>query len=210
MQQSTGTGLTDLYPIPDYGNIVDVVPEGKQGIAEVQHFDITPIEAKTHNRENQNPELHVSPGRFARLMLNGELNMSDTDMERKTNARFIHRARGNVLCFGLGLGLVLRPLLLKREVESIRIVEKEQDVLDIVGEHYGQRKLKIVQGDAFTYETPDKFNTIYFDIWGKLGSEQMFHEQQELQVRYRQFLKHNGDNWMDSWYRKETEDKYGF
>jgi spermidine synthase len=201
------------YPIPDYDNIVDVVPEGKQGVAEVQHFIVTPSMAKIHNRENRrNFVNHVEAGRFARLLIDGKLNMSDTLMERRTNARLVHFASGRVLLFGLGLGLVLRPLLLKRDVESVRVVELEQDVIDLVGSHYWHRKLQIVQGDAFTYKPApgETFNTIYFDIWEKLGDHDIFLEQQELQARYRKYLQPHGDNWMDSWMSHEIADKFGF
>ena len=61
---------------------------------------------------------------YIRLEMNGKgIMMSDTPMERNTNRDFIQKANGDVIIFGLGLGLVIIPLLKNENVKSILVVE---------------------------------------------------------------------------------------
>ena len=69
---------------------------------------------------------------YIRLKKNGDgIMMSDTPMERNTNRDFIRKANGDVIIFGLGLGLVIIPLLKKENVKSILVVELYQDLIDL-------------------------------------------------------------------------------
>ncbi|MBK7362834.1 MAG: class I SAM-dependent methyltransferase [Micavibrio sp.] len=140
--------------------------------------------------------------------------MSDTPMERNTNRNFIQKANGDVLIFGLGLGLIVFPLLDDAEVKSITIVELYQDLIDIVQPKIEakdkQNKVKIIQGDCFTYEFPKetKFDTIYFDIWINICGDN-YEEQKKLERRFRKHLnKDNQNKFMDSWmkdhYKREN------
>lgn len=131
--------------------------------------------------------------------------MSDTPMERNTNRNFIQKANGDVLIFGLGLGLIVFPLLDDADVKSITIVELYQDLIDVVQPKIEakdkQNKVKIVQGDCFTYEFPKetKFDTIYFDIWIDICGDN-YEEQKKLERRFRKHLnKDNSRHFMDSW-----------
>lgn len=51
--------------------------------------------------------------------------MSDTPMEKHTNQEFLDAAHGDVLIAGLGIGLIVMPLLDDPEITSITVVEKE-------------------------------------------------------------------------------------
>lgn len=137
----------------------------------------------------------------------GGVMMSDTPMERNTNKGFLRSANGDVLIFGLGLGLIVFPLLEDESVKSITIVELYQDLIDIVQPKIEARdkhgKVKIIQGDCFTHEFPkgQKFDTIYFDIWIDICSDN-YEEQKKLHRRYSKNLnRSNPNHFMDSWMR---------
>ena len=140
--------------------------------------------------------------------------MSDTPMERNTNRNFLQKANGDVVIFGLGLGLIVFPLLDDENVKSITIVELYQDLIDIVQPKIEakdkQNKVRIVQGDCFTYEFPKetKFDTIYFDIWINICGDN-YDEQKKLERKFRKHLnKDNQNKFMDSWmkdhYKREN------
>ncbi len=139
--------------------------------------------------------------------------MSDTPMERNTNEAFLKKANGDVIIFGLGLGLIVLPLLSDPTVKSITVVELYQDLIDtvtpILKPYDKQNKLTVVQGDAFTYKPlkTAKFDTIYFDIWIAI-SDDNYEEQKKLERGIRKHLnKENPNAFMDSWlksyYQKE-------
>ena len=112
--------------------------------------------------------------RYVRLKKNsGGVMMSDTPMERNTNRDFIQKANGDVIIFGLGLGLVIIPLLKRQNVTSVLVVELFQDLIDLVEPILKandlEDKLTIVQGDCFDFHNKmpkgRKFDSIYGDIW---------------------------------------------
>ena len=85
----------------------------------------------------------------------------------------IDNAHGNVLIFGLGLGCCVYECLLKKDVNSITVVELSQDVIDMFRKHLAEQfphpeKLNIVNADAFEYMkgvADGKYDYIYMDIW---------------------------------------------
>jgi hypothetical protein len=54
--------------------------------------------------------------------------------------------RGHVVCAGLGLGLIVHALNASPAVERITVVERERDVIDLVGPQLPTEKLTIVEG----------------------------------------------------------------
>src|SRR5690349_4219937 len=58
--------------------------------------------------------------------------MSDTLYERQTNQIFLDSAKGDVLILGLGIGLIVYPIMNKANVTSIKIVELHQEVIDLI------------------------------------------------------------------------------
>lgn len=55
--------------------------------------------------------------------------------------------RGHVLCAGLGLGLIVHALTANPEVERITVVERERDVIELIGPQVPHDKLTIIEGD---------------------------------------------------------------
>lgn len=151
---------------------------------------------------------------YVRLSKKGEgIMMSDTPMERNSNRDFVINANGNVLVFGLGLGLIILPLLSDPNIKSIRVVELYQDLIDIVApvlKPYDiNNKLDIRQGNAFEYvlEKGLKFDTIYFDIWQNITTDN-YEGQKTLTKKFSKHL--NRDNrfaFMDCWLKKHLAQK---
>lgn len=133
--------------------------------------------------------------------------MSDHESEIITNQKFIDSAKGDVLIFGLGLGLIVFPLLKEKDINEIIIVELDEGLIEMVSpiiKFFGSsNKFKIIKGNCFSWNTDRKFDTIYFDIW-EVIDEKSFGEMEYLQSKYRRNLKEGG--WMDSWC-SELEDK---
>ena len=129
--------------------------------------------------------------------------MSDYPDEKLTNQNFIDNAHGDVLIFGLGLGLIVFPLLNEENVHSITIIEKDPELPGMVGpiieKMDSSSKVRILNGDAFEFadKLNDKYDTIYFDIWARITNES-FDEMERLHELYRPNLR-SEESYMDSW-----------
>jgi hypothetical protein len=188
--------------------VADYLNEGHQGIAAVERYEISKeASAFTSMRAMQHPDEYIAPGVYTRLMVKGQLMMSDTQMEKDTNLRFVHGASGEVLIAGLGLGLVIQAIMDKPGVTHVTVVEKYQDVIDLVGPTmkalYGD-KLTIILADIFEWkpERGKKYDTIYFDIWASQSTDTL-KEIARLHQRFGGRLASNG--WLDSWRRAELQ-----
>ena len=163
-----GTNTKIAWP-----HMADLIPEGTCGSARVEHFTVSPKKAgltALRAALNGHPTSVVPPGRYARLLVDGRVMMSDTPMEKSSNARMIEMAKGHMLIGGLGLGMVIWPLLAKKPgLHSLTILEINPDVINLVGRHLPRdSRLEIIQADVFKWSPSrrlPKFDTIYFDIW---------------------------------------------
>lgn len=131
--------------------------------------------------------------------------MSTHQSETISNQDFINQAYGDVIIFGLGLGMIIFPLLDDKDIKKITVVEMDHGVIDMVGKlvkaHDHDNKLTIIPGDAFTYHENIKgkhFDTIYFDIWIKIN-EEAYAEMENLHDLYRKFMKSTIGSYMHSW-----------
>lgn len=175
------------------------------GVARVKKFTITEEEAKRNNLFSafrfEPYFMRVSAGEYVKLSVNGELMMSDTDMERRTNNEFVRAAHGEVMIAGLGIGLVLEALREKcktGEVTRIVVYEKYQDVIDLVAWRYKDLPLEVRCADILEYKPPkgEKYDTIYFDIWPTICEDNL-EDMAKLHQRWK-FRKREG-GYMDSW-----------
>lgn len=150
---------------------------------------------------------YCSPGKYVKLYVDGELMMSDTNMEKDSNREVVDRACGDVLLVGLGIGLLLHNLRQKiREgvVRSVTVYEKEQDVIDLVAPYYKDLpNLKIVCRDIMEYRPPkeEKYDTIYFDIWSTIDYDRNLPEIRMLHNRWK-FRKRDSNAFMNSWMKE--------
>ena len=80
----------------------------------------------------------------------------------------------------------------KPEVNSITILECNQDVIDLVATQLPlNNKVKIVNADVFTWK-PDKgirYDTIYMDIWPLISKEIYQKEMRVLKKKFARYLK---------------------
>lgn len=153
---------------------------------------------------------------YIRLKMNGKgIMMSDTPMERNTNRDFIQKANGDVIIFGLGLGLVILPLLKKENVKSILVVELYQDLIDLVEpilkKHDTENKLSIIQGDCFEIHKnipkEKKFDSVYGDIWIEICTDN-YEEMKTLTKNWKSRINRENsnafiDHWMKDYLKKQ-------
>ena len=97
--------------------------------------------------------------------------MSLNPNEIETMKPFINIGKGNVLVLGLGMGYVPFMLSLKKEVKSVTIIEKDQDVIDLFNnliwpKFVNKEKIKIIKDDAIKYvEKHQQYDYIFADLW---------------------------------------------
>jgi spermidine synthase len=190
-----------------YTKMAAVLKECESENFSIEHYAITEEEKRRcemidrihHRREY----LGLKVGTYVVLKRKvgfNEVVMSDTFMERESNFDFVKNARGDVLIGGLGIGMVLLAIQDKLEVTSVTVVEIEPEIINLVKPQLPlNQKVTIVQGDIFAYTPTQKFDTIYFDIWDNICSDQ-WENIKKLQNRFKWKLRKGG--WMSCW-RKE-------
>lgn len=181
------------------------------GDRETDRFKLEKFEINKDNRSFRSP---IPYGEYIRLMDKTKMFdrcvMSDTPMEHRTNYEILDKANGDVLIAGLGIGMILIPLMKKEEVKSITIIEKYLDVINIVGDQLPLNdKVKVIQGDIFENKFPrgTKFDTVYFDIWNVISPD-VYKEMKNLKKIYKRCLrskKENPDSWMGCWAEYEAK-----
>lgn len=119
---------------------------------------------------------YVPAGTYKILYRDREVIMSNTPDEIRDFMYFIHKARGRVLVNGLGLGVVLKALIEKPEVDFVTVIELSEDVIKLVGPTFENHpKVEIIHADAYTYQPPKgvRYNAVWHDIWDEIGSENL-------------------------------------
>lgn len=174
------------------------------GKAKLSCFFLSEGEAMLGNLRARDEVMLVQSGTYMRLHVGGTLMMTDTRMEKITNTEFIENAKGKVMIAGLGIGLILHNLrdkIASGEVESITIVEKYQDVIDLVSPYYSDLPITYINADILTYTPPKElvFDTLYFDIWATICTDNL-EQMKDLKKRWKNNLVSGG--WVDSWFRK--------
>lgn len=166
-----------------YSNMTEILTPKQAGNVKLDKFHIEGFQAWYN---------HITPGDYVRLIVNGELMMSNTDMEKRTSARFVRGAEGNVLICGLGIGLVLLPLFKNPKVKTITVIEKTQEVIDIILPQIKKfdtdNKLTVICADCFEWEATDRYDTIFIDIWPSINRDIYEEEMVPLKKKYCKFL----------------------
>lgn len=209
--------MIPTYPGRQYVDILKIVPPGKVNATEVRHARISEQDsARTFMFDGVDA---VPPGLYCQLWVDGELFMTDTPAERRTNRPIVEAARGEVLLGGLGLGLILPPLIVAPEVTSITVVERNPEVLTLVTpsyqigsaywadtiDAYRLHKLRFIEADVFTWEPDRRFQTIWFDIWPAVDLAYL-PEMAKLRKRYRPYLQPDDHApWLGCWCEPELK-----
>jgi spermidine synthase len=191
------TGVLPLFPKAE-----------KQGVAQISQFEFNEQEDMMFNLRavrDGGSIFRMYNGKYVRLHINGELMMSDTGMERISNRAFMHKAKGRVLIAGLGIGLIISNIIENPEVTEIVVIEKYQDVIDLVLPKFNNPKLKVICADIDEWkpEKGEKFDTIYFDIWADITTDNLEHIK-KLHNRFKLFKANDG--WMNSWMKEYLQD----
>lgn len=77
---------------------------------------------------------------------------------------------GHVLCAGLGLGLIVHALWGNRRVKQITVIEREQDVINLVGPQLPRdNRIQILHGDFWDYSrwsfALDDVAGVFYDLF---------------------------------------------
>lgn len=111
---------------------------------------------------------------FPAVLEDGNEWMTLTPVDLDTCEEAIARAHGRVVTFGLGLGYYAYMVSEKSDVESITVVEKSRDVIDLFERYIFPQfthpeKVRIVNDDAFLYAEhtmpKEKFDVAFVDTW---------------------------------------------
>ncbi len=181
-----------------------IIKPTQKGVAKIDHIEVDRTESLiSYLRSCINPHRpseYCPSGEYVRLVVNGKLYMSNTLMEQITNREIIQRAHGHTLIAGLGIGMILFPILAKKELTKITVVEKYADVIELIKPYFRSRKLKIINADIFEWRPKDeKFNVIYNDIWPDANTDNL-KEIAILHQRQKFWLDRNDPNcWLGSW-----------
>jgi hypothetical protein len=181
--------------------VSDRIPEGVSGDYRVEHFTVSPEEARrTAIRAWR--DAYVPAGDYTRLMRGRTVVMSDTPMELRTNQPIISAAKGRVLINGLGIGMVLKRILAKPEVEHVTVVEISEDVIRLVGPYFARDpRVTIIHADALTYspQPGERFDAVWHDIWDDVCSDNL----PDMRLLHRRYGRRT--EWQASWRRKDCE-----
>jgi hypothetical protein len=193
-------------------DITEVIPQGKAGDVEITHFIIDEHESMMSSLRGGMS--YVLPGKYAKLTINNKVVMSNTRMEKMTNGDFIYHANGDVLIAGLGLGMIIFPILSRTDIKSVTVIEKNENVIALVSPHIRDNRFRVVQSDIFTWrpERGSKFDTIYFDIWNDMSIDNLA-QISKLHQGFKSYLNRNNPaRWMNSWcrdYLRNEKRRYG-
>jgi hypothetical protein len=122
------------------------------------------------------------PTRWHRLLEGGCVWMTDDPIEQRQHDEALKTARGRVLVGGLGLGYAVVALSKNRRVKEIVVVEKSQDVANLVWSATVKRAARkdltitLIVEDLFVYleHLKESFDWAFYDIWQSDG-ETTFH-----------------------------------
>jgi spermidine synthase len=173
------------------------VPDGKSpcnGVI-IESFSISKEDAIVANRFATS-YTRVSEGDFKRLLVNGEVMMSNTRMEVSTNTEFVEMAHGSILINGLGLGMVVEKLLENDKVKHVTIIEFDQRVIDLVSPQFeSNSRVTIIHDDAFTHKPKrgSYYDYVWHDIWQDLCGDNL----KEMKILHKKYSRRSG--WQGSW-----------
>jgi hypothetical protein len=168
------------YNNPYYKNIK--IPTVKIGNSELKYEKYKPFEGFvcddiTRTKEGrQIPQIGFFETEFSfpAILENDRIWMTITPNEIETMKDAVEQAFGHVLVFGLGLGYYAYMVSEKDQVESITIVEKNEDVIHLITKHVlpqfkNAQKVNIVQADAYDYAQKNiqdgKYDFVFTDLW---------------------------------------------
>lgn len=110
---------------------------------------------------------------FPAILENNRIWMTITPNEIETMKEAVDQAFGNVLAYGLGLGYYAYMTSGKDHVESVTVVEMNDDVIKlfttyVVPQFKNAHKIKIIKADAFEYAqkhmSKENYDFVFTDL----------------------------------------------
>ncbi|WP_139892719.1 hypothetical protein [Bacillus sp. D386] len=165
---------------PYYKNIK--IPTLKIGNSELKYEKYKPFEGFVCNdivktkEGRQIPQIGFFETEFEypAILENERIWMTVTPNEIETMKEPIEQAFGNVLTYGLGLGYYTYMISEKENVDSITVVEMNEDVINlfqtyILPQFKNHQKIKIIKANAFEYAQKSmakgQFDFVFTDLW---------------------------------------------
>ncbi len=129
---------------------------------------------------------------MASIHMGGEIVMEDGIVELSKHLPIWIAARGLVLITGLGLGCVVRGLLVNPRVDHVTVIEIDQGIIDAVGPEFdGNPRVTIYQDDALKWDAGDRrFDFAWHDLWCEGEGLHLMHA--ELFIRHRKNVGQQG------------------
>jgi len=193
--------------------MLSILTAGESGDAKLESLEITQKDAEFHNLceyANNRTKTFLVPGSYMKLSVRDHLMMTDTPHEAHTNKGIIEAARGDVLIAGLGMGMILIPILRNPKVTKVSVVEVNLGVIELVHKplldkgpftENEKMKLEVIQGDIFDFNPkPNQYDVIYFDIWPSISFLNL-REGRRLKTKFRDCIRPGG--WMRVWMEEE-------
>jgi hypothetical protein len=170
----------EYYNNPYYRNIK--IPTIKIGNSELKYEKYKPFEGFVYNdiikteAGRQIPQIGFfdTEFMFPAILENNRIWMTITPNEIETMKEAVDQAFGNVLACGLGLGYYAYMISEKDHVESITVVEFNEDVINLFNKYVlpqfkNAGKIKIIKADAFEYAqthmSKGKYDFVFTDLW---------------------------------------------
>lgn len=192
------------------------VPEGKSGEFAVERFEITDAQVR-RAAIRDGGRAYTPPGTYTKLSQGSRLWMSDTHAERHDHDDIVRAMKqagdgAKILITGLGLGMVLNAALQLDNIARIDVIEKERDVIDLVGPHYIEKSkttgihLNIFHADAYgkpaELERGMRWDIAYHDIWENISGDN-WDEMKRLKRVYNRVV-----GYQDCWLADECQRLY--
>ena len=191
--------------------------ESSAGLYTVESFTVP----DAWNRKRVQHELEgrgVPPGVYTRLLRNrakpsGDANgrepgmvvMSDTPAELEDAMDFYRACESfggrGVLIHGLGIGCTIR-MALHAGATNVTVVEKDEELMEMIAPHYSDSRVEIVLGDCLTYEhdPAERWGVVWHDIWDLISSGNLG------EMRRLNLLFGRRSVWQGSWCQRECRE----
>jgi hypothetical protein len=168
------------------------LPEMSKGEWTVKKFKVDSLDFSSLAFGRSTPPIGET---FTKLLRGRTLVMSDTPAEQCDHYMAVRMAKGNCLINGLGIGMVLKNILLKPEVTSVTVVEISQDLIDLISPYYQDERVTYVCASAYDYQPPKgvRYDMVWHDIWDTICADNL----EEMAKLHRKYGKRT--DWQDSW-----------
>jgi hypothetical protein len=201
---------------PPFTPMAAIHEPGRAGDWVLEHYEIDEASARFWASARPREYSHLQAGIYAKLKRGETIVMTDTPFERLSNYEAVHQAQGRVLIGGLGLGMVLLPILRKPTVERVYVLEQDPAVIELVApglqravpQDY-EEKLQLLCGDVKVSGSASVvaglvFDTIYLDIWDEISGDN-WPEYKALKLLWRKSLAVGG--WLGCWKNDNVKER---